>query len=153
MHIDGIHNIKSRTYVNVFISNFTNKHNTFNKREYIGHLELPTEDMQQIPEDSGSLTTHSITTKMLAEKVEPDTFKPQCHKLREDIKTKLQELLKEYQLQFTQDETTIGMTPLSKMMIDTGDSEPVSQKPYLIAMKHYKWIKDKINKLLTAKVI
>ena len=39
------------------------------------------------------------------------------------------------------------------MMIDTGTSEPVSQKPYPIAMKHYQWVKDKIEKLLTTKVI
>ena len=38
-------------------------------------------------------------------------------------------------------------------MIDKGYSEPVSQKPYPIAMKHYQWVKDKIEKLLTAKVI
>ena len=54
--------------------------------------------------------------------------------------------------QFAQNETTIGRTPITKMMIDTRDSEPVSQKPYPIVMKHYKWVKDKINKLLTAKV-
>ena len=35
----------------------------------------------------------------------------------------------------------------------TRDFEPVSQKLYPIAMKHYKWLKDKINKFLTAKVI
>ena len=39
------------------------------------------------------------------------------------------------------------------MTIDMGTSEPVSQKPYPITMKHYKWVKDEINKLLTAKVI
>ena len=39
------------------------------------------------------------------------------------------------------------------MTIDTGDSEPVSQKPYPIAMKNYQWVKDEIEKLLTAKVI
>ena len=110
--------------------------------------------MQQIPEDSGSLTAHSIITKrMMAEKVEPDTFEPPCHRLRKDIETKLEEMLKGYQSQFAQDETTIGTPPLTKMMIDTGDSQPVSQKPYLIAMKHYKWVKDEITKLLTEKVI
>ena len=112
--IDGFHNFKGKTYVNVLISNYTNKHITFNKGEYVGHLEPPIEDMQQIPEDSGSLTTHSITTKqMMAKKVEPDTFKPPCHKLREDIETKLEELLKEYKSQFAQDETTIGTNPLT----------------------------------------
>ena len=73
--------------------------------------------------------------------------------VRKDSETKLKELLKEYQSQFTQDETTIGTPPLTKMLIDTGDSQPVSEKPYTIVMKHYKWVKDEINKLLTAKVI
>ena len=39
------------------------------------------------------------------------------------------------------------------MTIDTGNSEPVSQKPYPIAMKNYQWVKEKIEKLLTAMVI
>ena len=51
------------------------------------------------------------------------------------------ELLKEYDSQFAQDETSIGTTPLTEMTIDTGTSEPVPQKPYLIAMNHYQWVK------------
>ena len=39
------------------------------------------------------------------------------------------------------------------MMIDTGTSEPVLQKPYPITMKHYQWLKNEIEKLLTAKAI
>ena len=39
------------------------------------------------------------------------------------------------------------------MAIDTGTSKPVSQKPYPIAMKHYQWVKDEIEKLFAAKVI
>ena len=121
---------KGKTYVNVLISNYTNKHITFNKGEHVGHLELSIEEMQQFPEHSESLTTHGITTeRIMAEKVEPDIFKPPHHKLRRDIEIKLGELLKEYKSQFTQDETAIGTTPLTKMMIDTVDSEPVSQKP------------------------
>ena len=37
--IDGIHKIKGRTSVNLLVSNYTNKHLTFHKGEYIGHLE------------------------------------------------------------------------------------------------------------------
>ena len=88
-------------YVNVLYSNYTNKHITFNKGEYIGHLEPPIKDMQQIPEHPELLTTQSITTeRMMAEKVEPDTFRLPCHKLRKDIETKLAKLLKKYQSQF-----------------------------------------------------
>ena len=66
---------------------------------------------------------------------------------------KLTELLNEYQSQLAHDGTTIGTTPLTEMMIDTGNSEPVSQKPYPNVMKHYNWVKNEIDKLLTAKVI
>ena len=90
---------------------------------------------------------------MVAEQVEPDTFKPLHHELKQHIEPKLEALLKEYASQFTQDETFIGTTPLTEMTIDTGTSEPVSQKPCLIVMKHYQWVKDEIEKLLTAKVI
>ena len=39
------------------------------------------------------------------------------------------------------------------MTIDTGNSDPISQKPYPIAMKNYQWVKEENEKLLTAKVI
>ena len=90
---------------------------------------------------------------MMAEQVQPDIFNPLCHKLKPGIKSKLDALLKEYASQFTRDETSIGRTPLMEMTIDTGDSNPVSQKPYHIAMKNYQWVKEEIKKMLTAKVI
>ena len=37
--IDGIHKIKGKTSVNILVSNYTNKHLTFHKGEYIAHLE------------------------------------------------------------------------------------------------------------------
>ena len=39
------------------------------------------------------------------------------------------------------------------MTVDTGASNPISQKPYPIAMKHYQWVKEEIEKLLAAKVL
>ena len=54
---------------------------------------------------------------------------------------------------FAKDETSIGTTNLTKMWIDMGNSEPVSQKPYPILMKQYDRVKNKINKVLGAKVI
>ena len=63
-----------------------------------------------------------------------DTFSPPHHKLRPSIESKLNALLKEYASQFAKDETSIGTTPLTKMTIDTGTSDPVSHP---IAMKNY----------------
>ena len=76
---------------------------------------------------------------MMAEQVKADTFDPPHHKLKTSTQNKLDVLLKEFKTQFAKDETSIGMTPLTKMTIDTGNSNPVSQKPYPIAMKNYQW--------------
>ena len=98
--------------------------------------------------------THSITLqKMMAEQVQPDIFNPPHHKLKPGIQSKLDALLREYETQFAKDETSIRTTPLTEMTMDTGDSELVSQKPYPMAMKNYQWVKEEIEKLLTAKVI
>ena len=94
-----------------------------------------------------------ILQKMMAEQVQPDIFDPPHHKLKPSIQSRLDTLLKEYETQFAKDEMSIGTTPLTEMTIDIGNSEPVSQKPYPIAMKNYQWVKDEIKKLLTAKVI
>ena len=38
--VKGIHNIRGKKSVNILVSNYSNKHVTFNKGEYVGHLEL-----------------------------------------------------------------------------------------------------------------
>ena len=89
----------------------------------------------------------------MAEQVQPNIIYPPHHKLKPEIQLKLDRLLKQCETHFAKDETSIGTTPLTKMTIITGDSEPVSQKPYPITMKNYQWVKDKIEKLPTVKVI
>ena len=149
--INGIHKINSKTSVNILVSNYTNKHLTFHKGEYIGHLEPPvldTTDQNEVHQ------TNSITLKkMMSETITPDPFNLPHHKLSTDMQNDLELLLQEYESQFAKDKTTIGTTPLTSMAINTGTSDPVLQKPYPIAMKHYQWVKDKIEKLLVAKVI
>ena len=90
---------------------------------------------------------------MMAEQVQPDIFDPPHHKLKLGIQPKLEALLKGYETQFSKDETSIRSTPLTEMTINTGNSDPISQKPYPIAMKNYQWVKEEIEKLLTGKVI
>ena len=98
--------------------------------------------------------TNSVNLKkIMAETVTSDIFNPPHYELSNTIQHELDTLLKEYESQFTKDETSAGTTPLTSMMRDTGDSNPISQKPYPMAMKHYQWVKEEIEKLLTAKVI
>ena len=97
-------------------------------------------------DDSETHSTHSITLqKMMAEQVQPHIFDPPHHKSKPGIQSKLDTLPKEYVTHFAKDETSIGTTPLTEMTTNTGNSEPVSQKPYPIAMKKYQWVKEEIE--------
>ena len=129
------------------VTNYTKKHIIFKKGQCIGHMEPIINMMAQTPVDSFT------TQKIMDDQVQPDTFTPSLHCFSLKVQCSLDELLDSFKTDFRKDETNIGMTNLTKMQIDTGTSYPVSQKPYPIAMKHYDWIKDEINKLLSAKVI
>ena len=97
---------------------------------------------------------NSLTTqKMLDKHVQPDTFTSPLHSLPGDVRKSLNQLLEKFQSQFAQDETSLGIIHVNKMQIDTGNSEPVLQKPYPITMKHYDWVRSEINKLLDVQVI
>ena len=65
----------------------------------------------------------------------------------------LENLLKENYDAFGAHEREIGTTPLIKMSIDTGDHPPIAKKPYALALKHFVWVKEEIDKLLEAGVI
>ena len=125
----------------------------FHKGEYIRHLETAVMDNNTIDQQETHQTNSITLKKIMAEMVTPDTFNPPHHELSTAVQNDLDLLLWEYESHFAKDETSIGTTPLTSMTIDTGTSEPVSQKPYPIAMKHYQWVKDEIEKLLAAKVI
>ena len=135
------------------MSNYTNKHIKFNKGEYIGHLEPATTDNMTSNQPDAHSTNCVTLQRIMAEQVQLDIFNPPHHKLRPSIESKLNVLLEEYASQFTKDETSIGTMPLTEMTNDTRTSNPVSHKPYPIAMRNYQWVKEEIEKLLTAKVI
>ena len=67
-----------------------------------------------------------------------------------DIRQKFEELCNEYGEAFSED---IGKTKLVKMDIDTGDSPPVSSRPYTLPLKHYEWVQMEIESLEHAGVI
>ena len=60
--ISAIHTIKNKTSVNILISNYTNKHLTFHKGEYIGHFEPAVIDDTTI-EQMETHQTNSVTFK------------------------------------------------------------------------------------------
>ena len=51
------------------------------------------------------------------------------------------------------DSSDIGKTPLIEMEIDTGDSPPITQKPYTLPLKHAKWVQIELEILEKAGVV
>ena len=92
--INGIHKIKGKTSVNILVSNYKNKHITFNKGEYIGHLEPALIDYTTIDRSEAHSTNSVTLQKMMAEQVKLDTFDPPHHKLKTSTQNKLDALLK-----------------------------------------------------------
>ena len=81
--------------VNILVSNYTNKHITFNKGEYVGHLEPILTDDTTI-DQTGAHPANSVTLQnMMAKQVKPYTFNPSCHTLNTSAQSKLGALLKE----------------------------------------------------------
>ena len=145
--IDGVHDILRNATLQALVINNSNQHMNFPKGMKIGHLEPPINELTQIP------INNATTQWMLPKTVKPDSFTPPKYQLNSTIQQQLDNLLGTFKDQFTKDETTIGTTPLTQMSINAGDSDPVSQKPYPIAMKNYNWVKEEIDKLLEAGVI
>ena len=97
----------------------------------IAHLEPPINNLAQI------LINSATTQWMLPETVKLDSFIPPKYQLDSTTQQQLDYLLGTFKDQLAKDKTTIGTTPLTQMSINMEDSDPVSQKPYPIVMKHY----------------
>ena len=67
--ISGIHKIKGKTAVNILVSNYTNKHLTFHKGEYIGHLEPAVMEDTTIEQRETHQANSVTLKKMMAETV------------------------------------------------------------------------------------
>ena len=63
------------------------------------------------------------------------------------------ELCDEYKEIFSTDSSDIGKTPLIEMETDTGDSPPITQKPYTPPLKHAAWVQKELEILEKAGVI
>ena len=74
-------------------------------------------------------------------------------KVSEEWRQQFEDLYKKYENVFSSSSTDIGKTPIVQMDIDTGDSLPISQRPYSLALKHVEWVRQKIEALEKAEII
>ena len=71
----------------------------------------------------------------------------------EEHQNAFKQLCKEFKDIFLVDSSDIGKTPLVEMEIDTGDSPPITQKPYTLPSKHAEWVQKELEILEKAGVI
>ena len=67
--------------------------------------------------------------------------------ISEDTEQKFEELCERFPQVFSKNSKDIGRTNLITMNIDTGDHPPICQKPYTLALKHYKWVQEEVEQL------
>ena len=70
-----------------------------------------------------------------------------------NIKMHSKKLCHEFKDIFLVDSGDIGKTSLVEMEIDTGDSPPITQKPYTLPLKHAEWVQKELEILEKAGVI
>ena len=73
--------------------------------------------------------------------------KLQPAQLTTNQKQRVDEMLARCKESFSTQSSDIGKTDLIQMDIDTGDSPPVCQKPYTLALKHKEWVEQEVRML------
>ena len=109
--INGIHKIRAEHLSTYLFSNYTNKHLTFHKGEYVGHLEPAVIDDATINQKETHQTNSIALQKWWQRKSHPVSSIHTCHTLSNNIQHDLDALLKEYESQIAKDKTSIGTTP------------------------------------------
>ena len=69
----------------------------------------------------------------------------QDSKISDDHRQAFKDLCAEFSYIFSADSSDIGKTPLLEVEIDTGDSPPITQKPYTLPLKHTEWVQRELE--------
>ena len=74
-------------------------------------------------------------------------------KIKEETRQEFNKLCDQFDDIISKGSDDIGKTLLVKMDIDTGDSPPITSKPYTLSLKHYDWVQKEITTLERAGII
>ena len=73
--------------------------------------------------------------------------------IMDETRRSFEDICNKYEKAFSKNNKDIGRTQLIEMEIDTGNSVPLAQSPYTLPLKHYDWVRNKIETLEKAGVI
>ena len=167
-----LHNVDTYTTESVplVLINFSVDDISFSKGEIMGFLQNQSLDISEIrtetsTEPSPIIIEEDNVTKVFQEQGEKKFITSpvdiEVHRkvelqdadVSEEHQNAFKELCKEFKDIFSVDSSDIGKTPLVEMEIDTGDSPPITQKPYTLPLKHAKWVQKELEILEKAGVI
>ena len=113
-------------------------------------------DMEGLQEQKREVILESREKKFIMSPVDIEVHRKvelQNADITEAQQNAFKELCNEFKDIFSIDSSDIGKTPLLEMEIDTGDSPPITQKPYTLPLKHATWVQKELEILEKATVI
>ena len=117
---------------------------------------LEEDDIEGLPEQKRKVTSENREKKFITSPADIEVHQKvelQGAKITEVQQNAFKELCNKFKVIFSVDSSDIGKTPLLEMEIDTGDSPPITQKPYTLPLKHATWVQKELEILEKAGVI
>ena len=114
------------------------------------------DDIEGLQEQKGKIILGNKEKKFITSLVDIEVHQKvelQDANVTEVQQNAFKELFNEFKDIFSIDSSDIGKTPLIEMEIDTGDSPPITQKPYTLPLKHATWVQKELEILEKAGVI
>ena len=113
-------------------------------------------DIEEAEEEKKETTFEYTKKKFITSPTDIDIHRKldlQDAEVTKEQQKAFKDLCSEYKDIFSIDSSDIGKTPLKEMEIDTGDSPPITQRPYTLPLKHATWVQKELEILEKAGVI
>ena len=107
-------------------------------------------------EQKGEVEKINIEKKFITSPADIDVHRKvelQDAEILDEQRQAFKDLCTEFNDIFSTDSGDIGQTPLLEVKIDTGDSPPITQKPYTLPLNHTEWVQRELEILEKAGVI
>ena len=115
-------------------------------RNHIPHKKQATYKLLIIPLDNAFITSPADVPGLRRVDLQDADITP-------GMRSVFDTLCEKYPKVFSKGKEDIGRTQLVTMDIDTGDSPPVSSRPYTLALKNNRWVQEEIETLERAGII
>ena len=177
--IPMIHNVDvHRTeHLPLIVINFATDDISFLKGEIMGFMQIQSLELSEIitetstepssityednvnevlNESEGEIKKENVEKKFITSPADIEVHRKvelQDTDISDEQQQAFKDLCTEFNDIFSTDSGDIGKTPLLEVEIDTGDSLPITQKPYTLPLKHTEWVQRELEILEKAGVI